>query len=206
MRFCLRGALLLAVVSCGAVPARAQWLGGVVDHCKQVFRNNNNWPKPFVYEDRASVAQPFLIMTNRGWMRQNLLSDYHFDEDTAHLNLAGTLKVRAILREPNPERRTIFLQRATHPELTAERLAAVQREANRMLPPGSVARVEESNMEDPGWPAEDVDNVNVQFTASSPVPRLPGRSNSSPTGSSSSMGGSNMSSGSGGGSSSGSGR
>lgn len=201
MRFYLRSAVVLAVVCCGAIPARAQWLGGVVDNCKQVFRTNNNWPRPYVYEDRASVAQPFLIMTNRGWMRQNLLSDYHFDEDSARLNLAGTLKVRSILREPNPDRRTIFLQRAIEPGLTAARLAAVQQTAARMLPPGRAPQVVESNMEDPGWPAEDIDNVNVQFNASTPVPRLPGRAATSSTSSTSGgMGGSGSGLGSGSGS------
>lgn len=205
MRYCLRGVMLLAVACCGAAPVQAQWLGGVAEHTKQVWRNNNNWPRPFVFADRASVAQPMLIMVNNGWKRQNLLCDYHFEEDTGRLTSAGVLKVRSILGQTNPDRRTIYVQRAVRPDLTAARLETVQQTALRLLPPGTAPQIAQTDMDDPGRPAEDVDNINVQFSGSAPVPRLPAKSNMASSGSSGS-GGSMSSSGSGSGGSSGASR
>ena len=43
-------------------------------------------------------------MVANGWRRQNLLSDYHFNEENPQLNLAGETKVHYILTQMPPNR------------------------------------------------------------------------------------------------------
>ena len=177
MQLLIRSLLLCGIPLVVAAPAQAQWLGGIVDKTKQVFRNNNDWPKPFIFADRASVAQPMLLMVNSGLRRQNLGCDYHFEEETGKLTPAGELKVQWILNQANPERRTIYLQRAQRPELTAARLDFVQQTAARLLPRGELPQIVETNLETPGHPAEEVDSTLNQFSGSAYNPRLPTKTN-----------------------------
>jgi hypothetical protein len=193
MRFLIRSLLLCGIAFAAAAPAQAQWFAGSVDHVKQVFHNNNAWPKPFVFADRASVAQPFLTMANKGWQQQNLLCNYHFEDDTAKLAPAGELKVQWIVSQANPERRTIYLQRAQRPDLTAARLDFVQQTAARMLPRGELPQIVETNMETPSYSAEVVDNTMVQFNGSAPIPRLPARTGGTASSGSAASGGSGSS-------------
>jgi hypothetical protein len=196
MPLVLRGLLLWGIALSLSNQAQAQWFSGAIDHVKQVFHNNNAWPKPFVFEDRKSVAQTMLIQQNNGWRRQNLLCDYHFDEETAKLTSAGEIKLRWILNQPNADRRTVFLQKAPQAELTAARLDSVQLSAVRMLPRGELPQIVETNMDTPYVPAEDVDSTFVQYNNSIAVPRLPGRTTTASSGSASSGGSGGSSSGS----------
>ncbi len=198
MRFLMRSLLLFGIAQAATVPAQAQWFGGVVDYSKQIFHNNNAWPKPFIFSDRAAVAQPMLLMANNGWRRQCMLCDYHFENDTAKLTTAGELKLRWILNQANPEHRTVYLQRAGQPDLTTARMEFVQQSAAGMLPRGELPQIVETSLETPSFSAEAVDTTTVQFNGSAPIPRLPSKSGAASSGS--------ASSGSGGGGSSGSGR
>ncbi|MBI3837355.1 MAG: hypothetical protein HY288_05410 [Planctomycetia bacterium] len=174
-----------------AAPAEAQWMTNFWDGVHRQYRRNSDWPEPFLRPDRESVTLPFGLMVANGWRRQNLLSDYHFQDDNLQLNQGGELKLRFILTQMPPQRRTVFVQRGPSPDVTATRIEIVQRAAGRMLPPDAFPEIVESDLPNDGWPAEEVDSVTKRFNSSRPQPRVI----------SSSGGGSN--SGSGGGSSSG---
>jgi hypothetical protein len=51
-----------------------------------------------------------------------------------------------------------------------------------MVPPGQVAQVEESNLPNDGWSAEDIDAITRKFNSSRPDPRLPAGGMSSGSG------------------------
>jgi hypothetical protein len=116
---------------------------------------------------------PFIIQTANGWRRQNLLSDYHFDAVTNQLTLAGETKLRYILTQMPPSRRTVFVQQGLNRNVTQGRMAAVERASGSILPDGMLAQVVESNLPNSGWPASDVDAVTRKFNATRPDPRLP---------------------------------
>jgi hypothetical protein len=148
--------------------AEAQWFSNL----KKVYHRNAMWPEPFLQPDREATMTPFAIQVANGWRRQNLLSDYHFSDHNHQLTQAGEVKLRYILTQMPPMRRTVFVQQGLSPEVTESRLVAVQRAATRIAPPGQVADVVESNLPNDGWPAEDIDAVTRKFNATRPDPRL----------------------------------
>ena len=85
------------------------------------------WPEPFSAADREATIAPFGQMVANGWRRQNLISDYHFNDEDTQLTVAGEQKVRYILTQKPPSRRTIFVQQG----LTPERPPANERGAPR---------------------------------------------------------------------------
>jgi uncharacterized membrane protein YgcG len=167
--------LLVMVILATAHTAHAQFFGGVTGWMKSVFRRNNDWPKPFIFADRESVALPYATMVNNGWRRQNLMCEYHFDDDTARLTPAGELKLQWILTQAPSQHRTVFVQRALQPEKTAARLELVQQASIRLSPNGDLADIVATNLETPSRSAEDVDTTTVGWQGSIPVPRLPSR-------------------------------
>jgi hypothetical protein len=136
------------------------------------YHRNKMWPEPFLMLDRQSVIAPFATMVANGWRRQNLLSDYHFDEETNQLNVAGEMKVRFILTQMPPSRRTIFVQRGLTPDVTAARIGVVDRAALRVTPGGAMAGIVESDLPNDGWPADEVDSVARRYYKTQPDPRL----------------------------------
>lgn len=171
--------LMLAVLA-PAGKAHGQWFEQFkqnFNQFKQNFRRdyhrNAMWPEPFLQADRNAVMCPFAIQTANGWRRQNLLSDYHFNEASNQLTLAGESKLRYILTQMAPTRRTIFVQQGLSSEVTEGRLRSVERAAERIVPVGMVAHVVESNLPNAGWPAADIDAVTRKFIATTPDPRLP---------------------------------
>ena len=148
-----------------------EFWGGVHDG----WHRNNAWPEPFIYQDRETVAAPFGAMINKGWERQNLLSEYHF-EDGAHalvLNQAGQLKVRWILTQAPQSQRIIYVQRGTSPAQTQARMLLVQQAAVAVVGPGESPSIAVSNMDASGWSAENVDAIYRKAALSRPDPRLP---------------------------------
>ncbi len=164
--------LMLCIVCGSASVAHAQD-GGWWEAFKRGWRRNAMWPEPFLQPDRNAVMAPFAVQVSNGWRRQNLLSDYHFDEATNQLNLAGETKVRHILTQMPPSRRTIFVQQGLAPDVTQSRMLAVDRASSKILTNGMPAQIVESNLPNEGWPAEAVDAVARKFNASRPDPRLP---------------------------------
>jgi hypothetical protein len=116
------------------------------------------------------------------------MSDYHFNDNDTQLNAAGESKIRYILTQMMPSRRTIFVQRGLTPEQTANRVRLVYNTAMNLMPPGSMPDVQESDLPNDGWPADDVDAVARRFNATRPNPRLQNvqSSGSDPNGESSS--------------------
>jgi hypothetical protein len=55
----------------------------------------------------------------------------------------------------------------------AARMHALQADSSKFLPPGTLADVRPSRMMTEGWPAGVVDQTNMQFQESRPVPALP---------------------------------
>jgi len=165
-----RGAtiLTLALIVASASSANAGWWANF----KRDYHRNAQWPEPFFWQDRQAVMAPFAVQVANGWRRQNLLSDYHFDEATQQLTLAGETKLRYILTQMPPGRRVIFVQQGLAADVTASRMVSVQRASARMLPPDRVAEIQQSNLPNDGWPADDSDAVTRAWNSSRPEPRL----------------------------------
>jgi hypothetical protein len=184
-------AVLLFATLATAVPAQAQWMGKSTSKSScpswwertcATWRLNRSWPAPFIAADREAVNAPLVAQAQKGWQRQNLLGAFHFDPQTNQLTRAGELKVREILTQSLPDRRTIFVERALSNQLTAARVDAVQQTAVRMLPAGELPEVAESNLVLDGWPAADVDATMNAFEKTRPDPRIPAISAEGATG------------------------
>jgi hypothetical protein len=168
------GSLILVLSFCfgTASTAKAQWFDKFCENFKKDYHRNKMWPEPFIQADRQATMAPFAIQTANGWRRQNLLSDYHFQDNT-QLTLAGETKLRYILTQMPQSRRTVFVQQGLTAEETQSRMAAVDRASARLVTPGQVAQIVESNLPNEGWPADDIDAVTRKFNSSRPDPRLP---------------------------------
>lgn len=164
--------LVLWAILVAADTAEAQWFETFKHNFKRDYHRNAMWPEPFLQPDRNSVMAPFAIQTANGWRRQNLLSDYHFNDATNQLTLAGETKLHYILTQMPPTRRTVFVQQGLTVKVTEARIRSVERASSRMVPDGMVANVVESNLPNDGWPAADVDAVTRKFNATRPAPRL----------------------------------
>ena len=162
--------LTLAVLFGAAAPATA---GDFFASIVRDFKRNHMWPEPFVHADRAAVAIPIGIEVANGWRKQTLLCSYHFKEDSAQLTQAGELKLHWILTQVPPQRRVVFIQRATFADVTAARVDAVQQTAVRMQPAGGMPQIVESDTPMEGWPAEQVNNLFINVEKSRPAPILP---------------------------------
>jgi hypothetical protein len=173
MSRCVLLFLVVWAVFTSAAPAQAQWFENFKQNFKRDFRRNTMWPEPFLQPDRNAVMAPFAIQTANGWRRENLISGYHFDEANGQLTLAGESKLRFILTQMPPTRRTVFVQQGDLAETTEVRMRAVERASQRIVPPGMMAQVVQSNLPDAGWPAADIDAVTRKFIATTPDPRLP---------------------------------
>ena len=155
-----------------ATPAEAQWFETFKTKCKIDYKRNKYWPEPFIWADRKAVIAPFGQMVANGWRRQNLISDYHFNDEDSQLIPAGESRLRYILTQQPPSRRTVFVQQGLTPEETAARMNLVHRAAMQILPPGVMPSVVESDLQNYGWPADAIDAVARKFNATRPDPRL----------------------------------
>jgi len=156
-----------------AASAHAVWVDDCAHYIKHGYRQNKVWPWPYVCADRIAVREPFCIMINNGWRRQNLLGPHHFTDDTAKLTSAGELRVRWIMTQAPGERRTIFIERDVDPAVTAARVAVARGFASQVNTDGQIAQVVETHLISEGRPAAVVDATNVRFQESLPPPVLP---------------------------------
>ncbi|MHB8901170.1 MAG: hypothetical protein ACYC6Y_20670, partial [Thermoguttaceae bacterium] len=159
----------------GVSRAQAQftWFHTFCDSVVTDFKRNNCWPDPFICPDRATVRAPFNVMVQNGWRLENTISNYHFDETTGELTVAGQNKVFWIMNHAPLPHRTVYVQMSRDPMVTAQRLQSVQALAQSFASPGSMAQVEPTIDEPPSWNADQVGYVNAAFQASAPPPRLP---------------------------------
>ena len=137
------------------------------------FKRNNCWPRPFVWNDREATRASFVVMTNKGWQRENTLGEYHFDHRTHQLNEPGRRRVYWIINQEIPGRRAIFVCKAMRHDVTEARVDSVQQWVAQIVPQGDMPPVLETNLAAPGRPAEEVDHIRQEYLKSMPAPRLP---------------------------------
>jgi hypothetical protein len=142
-------------------------------YVKQGYRANQMWPWPYVCPDRVAVREPFCLMVNNGWRRENLLGSHHFIPETNQLNAAGQLRVQWIMTQAPPDRRNIFVERSLDQSITNQRIAAAQEYAAQVALDGRPAQVSQTHLVSEGRPATLVDFTNTKFQQSMPVPVLP---------------------------------
>jgi hypothetical protein len=118
-------------------------------------------------------------MVQNGWRTYNTLGEHHFRPDEARLNEAGINRLRAILSEAPPEYRAVFVAGGADPQLTAERVAAVQDLVQAMVLEGDVPPVMANYAPVRRWPAEYINHIGTRFTATTPDPRIPATEGSS---------------------------
>jgi len=178
-------ALLFAVISLTAsARTQANWFKSFYYDVSSGFHENNMWPKPFLVPDRHAVKEPFAIMQARGWQRQNLLGEHHFEDDQKKLTPAGMLRVKAIIVNSPPQYRTVYVEKGRNRDETNSRIDAVQQAIVDFQTEGPLPAVLASDLTFEGWSSEYVDAVGRKYQSSIPSPRLPSTSGAS-TGSSS---------------------
>lgn len=138
-------------------------------HTKQ----NVKWPDQFVDHDRGAARAPFQAMIANGWRSQNTVANYHFNEETGELNDTGRLKVRSVIMETPVEWRAVYVLRADSPDLTANRVKAVQEYAVELSqgepPPPVLVTV----IEPRGTRGDVANGVNQRFMENAPAPVIP---------------------------------
>jgi hypothetical protein len=156
---------VLVAASVYSTPADAQLFHDFARSVKRDFKRNNCWPEPFLGPDRVATRAPFNVMVQKGWQRQNMISDFHFDETGRVLSQTGELKIRWILTETLPHHRTIYVHRARSKKETDIRIAAAREYAQSILPQGNLLAIEETNIGKEGWPAERVSTMVRRFNS-----------------------------------------
>ena len=166
--------MLTLLVVAGAAPnALAVFVDDAAHYMKRNYYENRMWPWPYQCPDRLAVREPFCIMVNNGWRRQNLIGSHYFNPQTNQLTTAGELRVQWIMTQAPPDHRSIFVERSLDPQLNAERLAVVRDYATKVSVDGRPPQVEETYLMAEGRPAAVVDATNVKFLQSMPAPVLP---------------------------------
>ena len=119
MRRYLIAALAFSIVAVCFQSAKAVWVEDGYRYVKRGYHRNVAWPWPYSCPDRIAVREPFRIMVDNGWRRQNLLGPHHFKTETNELTTAGELRIHWIMTQAPPERRQIFVERADNSDTTA---------------------------------------------------------------------------------------
>jgi hypothetical protein len=161
--------------------AQAVCLDDTAHYVKHGYYVNAMWPWPYVCPDRIAVNEPFCIMVNNGWRRENLLGAHYFNPNTNQLNAAGELRVRWIMTQEPPQRRNIFVERELNANVNSQRTAAVREYATKFTVDNQPPQVAETNLMSEGRPATIVDFTNTKFQQSMPTPVLPAAQSSSST-------------------------
>ena len=169
----LRAVVVLAGFAVVGVSQTAE--AGLFEYINKVYYRNAYWPKPFSEPDQQAVRAPFLVMAEKGWERQNTLSNHHFKERTTQLNEAGHRKLRWIATQAPVDHRTVFVEQQGMAQADDARLAEVRKFAERYQGNGQVA-VQASDTISRGRPGEYSEMVSEKFRASTPEPRLPASS------------------------------
>jgi hypothetical protein len=132
----------------------------------------NSWPDPFRHMDRQAAAAPFENFKDAGWRLENTLIEFLFTEEQ-ELTHAGKLKVRHILTQVPPHRRTIFVLKGDTRDITERRVDAVQRAVAEMLPEGALPPVVVTDQLPRGGSGDYLNMVNRKYRESIPAPVLP---------------------------------
>lgn len=124
-----------------------------LEYLAEETRQNNRWPYPYFCADRQAEREPYEIMVQNGWRRQNLLADHYFQEKTGELTEPGQAAVRRIANEVPAPHRTIYVHKGQTPQQTAARIKAVQQYAAKVAADGNVPPILETNVSPAGYPA-----------------------------------------------------
>lgn len=173
MRQCLMTALLAATIVGVAGPAHAGGFKKFWTSIATDYKRNNLWPQPWIGPDRSSVYAPMTVMVAKGWARQNMLHEEHFEPNSDELSEAGRMKVETILSITPPDYLAVYVPRAATPELTAQRIAHVQQFVAEQPDNDHPVQVVESRMRRNSYPADYVDQIDRAFRESTPEPRIP---------------------------------
>ena len=73
MRRTFLAAAAAVVVITSSQQANAVCCDDTAAYVKHGYHTNQMWPWPYVCPDRVAVREPFCIMINNGWRRQNLI-------------------------------------------------------------------------------------------------------------------------------------
>jgi hypothetical protein len=163
--------LIAAVILGSCTPIWAGELGEFVSSVTRDFKRRNCWPEPFVYADRQSVRQTFMIEEAAGWERQNLLSEFHFAPGGTELTEAGRMRLQWIVNEAPEVHRQVFVHRGNSPQETVIRMQTVQRYVARSGY-GANVPVLESTRTDDGWPADRINALAVKAASAALDPKL----------------------------------
>jgi len=166
-------AMTCLLLACSGQSARAVFFDDGAHYIKHGYHVNKMWPWPYVCPDRVAVREPFALMVNNGWRRQNLIGVHHFNPDTNQLTPAGELRVQWIMTQAPAERRDIYVEHGLDPASNSLRMAAVREYASKVAIDGQAPQVQETYLISEGRPAAVVDAVNVNFMKSMPAPVLP---------------------------------
>jgi len=182
-KFVMAASTLLILVTASSISlAQAQWQQQCQQQCQppsaaQLYRANYDanvhWPKIFIPPARRSVCSTYDAMINNGWRRQNLLGNYHFNQDTNQLTDAGKLKVNWILSQAPQHRRSVFVQRGAEQLQTTARIAAVHEHTAGLSPAIGAVNVNDTHIVAEGNLASSVDSVFVGYEANRLPPVLP---------------------------------
>ncbi len=137
------------------------------------WHRNNAWPEPFTSVDRAAVQQPLAIMVENGWRLQNTISNQLFDSETQELTRAGEMKVRWILTQMPPHRRSLFVLRGETAEITKIRVQSVEKAAATTLGDVNSAMIAVTDTIPQDGSGDYYERVNQGYQNSVPPPRLP---------------------------------
>lgn len=171
MRHTVFLATLFATLA-GASAADAGW-SEFWDRVHLDFRRVNCWPEPFLHADRELVRSPLIAMTDNGWRAQNTLNNHLFTLEHQALTQAGILKVRWIVTQAPPHRRSVFVLRGETAEATLARVEAVQQQIVKLVPGGARPEVLLTDTIPVGGSGEYFDAVDRSSKQSIPAPRLP---------------------------------
>jgi hypothetical protein len=173
MRSTILVAIALAFGFGSAQRSSAVWIDSTVHYVRSGYHANKIWPWPYICPDRAAVREPFALMVDNGWRRQNLLGPHHFDPLSGQLTTAGELKVHWIMTQAPLDRRQIFVERSLDSAVTAGRVDAAREYAARVASDGRTPMVSDTNLVSEGRPASTVDAVYTRFNESMQPPVLP---------------------------------
>jgi len=155
-----------------AATAQAGWLDDWLASIPRDTVNRNRWPEPMATSDRQVTYSSFTAMTERGWERQNMLVDYHFEDGSLRLTEAGRLKVRWIVTEAPPQHRVIYVHQGSDGQQTAARVATVQALVPQIAPEATGVPILVTTLSSEGNPADRVQFVNAEFVKAQPKPKL----------------------------------
>jgi hypothetical protein len=169
--------LIVAVIGFAAMAvaqrASAVCFDDTAHYVKQGYHVNEMWPWPYVCPDRMAVREPFCMMINNGWRRENLLGAHHFNPETNQLNAAGQLRIQWIMTQAPPNRRQIFVERSLDSAINSQRIDATRAYAVKVSIDNRLPQIVETSIMFEGRPATIVDATNVKFQQAMPAPVLP---------------------------------